>query len=329
VIVLVLGESASRHHFGIYGYERPTTPRLSARQDLVVFADASAPANLTQYSLYVMLTPATVLEPALFHKYPSILGLANAAGFDTFWFSNQSKLNRYNNEVSVIAEEANQRGFRSTGNVSSMDEGLLPHLNRALDGGGRKKFVVLHTLGSHVHYGERYPSGFNVFTGKPVRAKVDDPGVWELINTYDNSILYTDYFLDRVIASVEATNKPGCVVYISDHGEYLSPDKPISGHGYPRPLRQEADIPLLVWCSAEHWRRHPTEADAMARNKALPVAGEDLFYALADLMDVDFNGMDTRRSFFSVDYVPPRTRWMMSSEKPEPVERLKWEVVFE
>jgi len=330
LFVLVVGESAYRRHLGVYGYERNTTPNLSKRSDLILFDDVSAPANLTQNSVPLLLTPATASEPGLFYKYPSIVSLAKAAGFDTYWLSNQSKMNSSDNEVSVLAEEADFRKFRDTGLSSSLDGKLISDLEQALQHGGGKKFIVLHLLGSHVEYIERYPQEFNKFTDRPSLARVDDPKVFQMINSYDNSVAYTDYVLDQVITKVDKQEKPACVVYISDHGEYLSSFTTKSGHGYPTAIRPEAEIPLIVYCSNKYRRLHQETIKSMIGNRDLPVVGEDLFFAMADLLGIEFPIMDKKHSFFNAEYLPPHVRWIMNGqEKLNDVEHLKSEPDFQ
>lgn len=331
LFILVLGETASRSHMHAYGYPRDTTPWLSSDPRLILFADASAPANLTQNSVPLLLTSATARMAASFYDSPSILQIANAAGFATYWLSNQSKFSFNENKVSVLAAEAQTRIFRNTGTVSIKDEVLLPDLSNVLKNGpSKKQFIVMHLLGSHAEYKQRYDSRFEVFRDRPPGVLVKDRGVWERINSYDNSIRYTDFVLGQIVALVEKQKRPSCVMYVSDHGEYLATAKPISGHGFPRATRPEAEIPLTLYCTAEYWERHPKRRKEILENRAKPVAAEDVFYAMADLLDIEFEGMAFDRSFVSPRYLPPLRRWIMNGEELlDDVARLEQEPFFQ
>lgn len=331
LFVLVLGETAGREHMGVYGYARNTTPWLSQQSEAIVFSDVSAPANLTQNSVPLLLTSATAKTAEAFFDSPSLINLAHSAGFSTYWLSNQSKFSFNENKVSVLANEAQTRKFRNTGTVSTLDEMLLADLREVIeDQEAYKQFVVLHLLGSHAEYKQRYPKNFDAFQDKPPGVTVDDVNVWGRINTYDNSIRYTDFMLEKVVGLVLQQARPACVLYVSDHGEYLSRSKAVSGHGFPTASRPESEIPLVVLCSPEYWARYPEKQANLRTNRALPIAAEDIFYAVSEFLDLEFEGMRHQRSFASKQYSPPARRWIMNGQESlDEVANLKGEPVFQ
>jgi heptose-I-phosphate ethanolaminephosphotransferase len=294
----------------IYGYPRETTPLLSERSDLIVFDDITAPASLTGTSVPIMLTPATPKNPGLFFKYESILGLANSAEFDTYWISNQTKMVNTSNEIAALASEATNRTYKNIGRASAPDENLLPDLESALSQQSKRKLIVLHLLGSHHYYKRRYPNSFDVFHNKPSTVKTDNPEVINTINEYDNSIRYTDYVTNRVIEITSNKDIPSCVIYTSDHGEYLSTTHRKNGHGYPDAITPEAEIPLIIWCSKKYYQDHPSVKKTLLANHSAPGATEDLFFLLSDLMGIEFEIMDKKRSMASGEYTPHSVRFI-------------------
>jgi glucan phosphoethanolaminetransferase (alkaline phosphatase superfamily) len=149
-----------------------------------------------------------------------------------------------------------------------MDSVLLPPLTRELQAAkGHKEMIVIHSLGCHFKYSARYPATFCVFepdlkekdirsiikdldlsSGRLIRDKVVLNEVRELfVNSYDNAILYTDYFIDAVIRLLEQTGRPDVLVYVGDHGENLLDDeKNMLMHGTYYGSKYEYHVPLFV-----------------------------------------------------------------------------------
>ena len=311
VVVLVVGESLRRQQLGLYGYSRETTPRLSRREGLVAFSDAVSASNVTQTAVKAMLTRATARDVRT-HSEKSIVALAEEVGVTTTWLSNQDRTD--DSDLVLIAEEAHQTRFinHSWSASGAFDERLLDLLDETLDASGERQFVVLHTMGSHEEYSRRYPERFAAYPDAQPHPRPElSSGQQSKVDHYDNSIRYTDWLLDTVIERVAATGRRAWVVYVSDHGEnlYEAPHRQL-GHGMPGKTMTpfEVEVPLLVWASDAERMAEPGRTAAAEQHRALPVTTADLFYALADLLGADFEGMEPTRSVFSEAYLPPETR---------------------
>ena len=197
--VLVIGEAARYANFGINGYERETTPNLLLVENLVSYKARSC-ANTTYLSVPCMLSRFGEKDISMLDSESSVLSILTKLGFETTWFGTQSITQYYRNKPGgSFYDEVNFHiipGGSLLMAPNSHDGKLLPHLEQNIIS-GMKKFLVLHTTGSHWNYGARYPEEFAKFkptiadTIKRDAASCDEH---ERLNSYDNSILYTDFF---------------------------------------------------------------------------------------------------------------------------------------
>lgn len=289
VYVLVIGETTRANRWGLYGAKRNTTPKLSARTDLTVFRDFISPSAATRESVYLMMTrrpPATMLEPT---AEPSVVTAFNQAGFQTYWLSSQGRAGVHDTPVSVIAREAKEVQFVSGSDYrgqGALDGELLPQLQRVLGKREQRQFIVLHTLGSHLNYAHRYPAEFEVY--RPALPPSDKPDQWtmsrkaEMINAYDNTVLYTDKILDDIIEMVKADGAVATVLFVGDHGETLfdgSCGK--SGHGFATEVNFR--VPMFVWTSPSWQAWRPDTAAALSERTRMPFSGLSIFPTLTGL----------------------------------------------
>jgi glucan phosphoethanolaminetransferase (alkaline phosphatase superfamily) len=310
VYVLVIGESSRRDHWQLFGYPRPTNPELGKVSNLVPIPDF-----VTSWSASILAIPLIITrKPASDRHYAwheaSILRAMNEAGFDTYWISNQLAIGKYDSPVSIFAYEAkhveflNHASFQDAG---SYDEVLLQPLRDALQDSHRDLFIVLHMMGSHARYDYRYPPAFKRFT--PVQS---DPGdsasrIQRDDNSYDNTIVYTDHVLARVIDILRHSDATTALFYESDHGEDLpTPTCNLSGHGHT--TRFDFQIPALFWYSDAYATQFPARVAALRANANQHIASRDTFESLIDMAGVDYPGHDRRLSLFSPDWrYRPRT----------------------
>src|SRR6185312_11148953 len=156
--VLVIGESARPDHFGIYGYERPTSPLLSRQPNLIVFRDVVTQAPYTSASVPLLLTRGSVEDPQRARGERSILALFGELGFDTEWLSTQQR-EPYAVGINRCSGDAREQVFAD----GQYDGALVPMLSRALASDASKRFIVIHTMGSHFPYDRRRPASFARF----------------------------------------------------------------------------------------------------------------------------------------------------------------------
>lgn len=272
VYVLVIGETARAASFGLYGYGRATTPRLARTEGLVAFTKAVTQSNTTHKSVPMLLSAVSADDYDSIYYEKGIITAFREAGFHTAFISNQRPNHSF---IDFFGEEADEWTFlkeRDGGRGDHSDADLLPEVRRVLAKGRRKELIVLHTYGSHFNYRERYPRGAARFRpDDATEAKAKNRP--QLVNAYDNTILFTDSVLHAITAELAATGARAAMVYTSDHGENIFDDsRRLFLHASPVPSYYELHVPLLVWTSGAYRRSWPKTAAALAMNRTKCVA---------------------------------------------------------
>lgn len=298
--ILVLGEASRYDHWGLNGYERPTTPCLAQRENLVRFDSIYSQANLTRYSLPLIVTRATPRQTEIAHKEKNISEAFQELGFRTGFLAMQPP-SGITQRMLTIADYSyyNAKDYYSDGNY---DEELIDALRTCIH--DSLQFFVLHSLGSHFRYEQRYPEAFETYQPVLGRSfsslKMTEENKQQMINAYDNTILYTDYFLDRLIAYVDSLNRKAFILYVSDHGESLWDDeRKLSLHGSYQVAKCEYHVPLVIWYSDEYAAANAEKINALRQNKTTPVSTDAVFYTLLDLAGITGTDCDSTRSLCS------------------------------
>ncbi len=286
IYVLVVGEASRAENWNLCGYERETNPYLSKTPGLVFFPDAITQSNTTHKSVPLILSAASAENYDVIYTQKSILEAFKEAGFTTLFLSNQIPNRSF---TDFFATQADYRhNIRTDGGENLIthnhfDGDLLPIVRHYLDSLPGNLFFVLHTYGSHFNYKERYPQSFSRFL--PDNAtKVAVSNKQELINAYDNSILYTDYFLHQLIESLQQTEDCTALFYTADHGEDLLDDnRKRFLHASPNPTYYQLHIPIFIWMSGTYQTAYPEKAEAISQNLTKPVATDAAFHTVLDM----------------------------------------------
>ena len=241
-IIIVMGESANKNHMALYGYKYPTTPFLMSLQQThqLYVLDAIAPTNQTRYSLPIDLTEANVhyYEDRYLHSC-SILTNFKTNHYETYWISNQGRVGKNDSSISSMASEANTTFFANLNYLEAKtDEVLLDYLNKLQTNSGKEMFLV-HIMGSHSDYINRYNKGTALFKN----AK-------NIVEEYDNSIHYSDYILSQIYERFK--NEKLLLIYLSDHGENINLDN--NGHGFLPPFKDEYTVPFVIYSNVKNPR---------------------------------------------------------------------------
>jgi lipid A ethanolaminephosphotransferase len=246
VVVLVIGESARKANFQLYGYHRDTNPLLKKRTDLKVY-EATSCATYTTAGTKAILEP--VNSDDLYELLPNY---AFRTGVDVSWrTSNWGEPPIHIDEY--LTNE--QLGEQFPGENIYYDAILMKGLRQRIEASPKHKvLIVLHTSTSHgPKYADKYPKAFEVY--KPVARNVEEgeKHVGMLVNAYDNTIRYTDHLLDSLITTLQGmTDWKSAMLFISDHGESLGENRMFM-HGLPMKLapKEQYEIPFLVWTSKD------------------------------------------------------------------------------
>lgn len=272
-VVFVIGETTRWDHMGMLGYNRDTTPKLSKEKNLVAFRGESCD-TATKLSLRCMFVRegGTMDNPGRTLKEQNIFAVMKELGFTSELFAMQSEVWFYDNADVNNFSFREQIGSEKRNQGKAVDDMLLvPELHASLQRFPKgKHLVVLHTKGSHYLYSQRYPREFARY--QPECIGVDDKcSKAQLINAYDNSILYVDTMLDSVLDQLR--DKKAIVFYAADHGESISENMHL--HGTPREMAppEQFRVPMIVWAS-DKYLQDPTNRSNFERLQAQQRVGK-------------------------------------------------------
>ena len=305
LLVLVVGETARAANWGLNGYARQTTPQLAARSDVISFTKVSSCGTNTETSLPCMFAPIgrRDYDEARIRGSESLLHLLARAGVDVHWRDNQSGCKGVCEGLSQdMVVELNPPGLCKDGRC--LDEGLLVGLEERLAKAKGTQLLVMHQLGNHgPSYFRRYPDAFARFQPACQSDDLRKCSREEIVNAYDNALLYTDHLLAQLIGKLQAAagKVDSAVVYVSDHGESLG-ESNLFLHGMPYAIAPavQTQVPMLMWFSGG-WRTSAGLDEACLRQRAAePAAHDHLFHSLMGLLDV-------RSAVYAPDYDLSRT----------------------
>ncbi len=299
VFVLIIGESTTRQRMGLYGYPRNNNPLLSKiKNDIFIYDNVISPHTYTIQSLSQILTFKDY-ENKEGLKKGTLLQLMNQANFDTYWISNQRPVGIYENLVTKISNAADFSYFLNNSNYHSKtpyDEVVLKPLKEVL----RKKsnsFIIIHLLGTHSSYDKRYPDSYSKFFGKAPLTHTLDQQKHDVINAYDNAILYNDKVIYNIIEEVKKQNASSFVLYISDHGEDVYQINDSASHTVNLGTHPMYDVPFILWTSKKFKNKGNFKYE-IKRKFML----DNLIYSIADLSGITFEEYIDEKSIFSKEF---------------------------
>lgn len=316
IYVLIIGESATRDHMGCYGYGRNNTPWLSsmkAKDNFIQFNNTWSCATGTVSALTYALTAKNQYNNMDLKKAVSMIEVANAAGYETVWLSNQVKYGLADTPITSIATDSKQQiwirdrvGHFTDCRYFELPEYYDEKIVKAIDSihFTNKMLIVIHLMGSHNSYKLRYPSDYAVF---------NDIGVESYINYYDNSILYTDDVLKKIFQRLEDVDNLKSIVYFSDHGEGIDENLQHDNNKY---VPQMTRIPFIVYLS-NSFKNNQQEKYTKIKESANRYFTNDLiFNTMFGLMNVKLDGVEEKYNIiWSDEYNNDKERFRTSYGK--------------
>ena len=313
--VIVIGESASRLHYGLYGYPRNTTPRLdSIREELSVFKDVISPAAHTMAAMKDILTFSTYESPERDRHEATLIELLKSAGYRTIWIDMQGTRDSDEYLPATYRVIARMCDYFLAINETTHDLPLLPvYREECIEDTAQNKVIFLHLQGSHMGaYSDRYPSEFEVF--KPTD-KIPSKFYSEMnkkdiakVNAYDNSIYFNDFILSEIISELREEEGLSAFLYFSDHGEEVFDYRNYSGRSLEKGSVALCQVPFILWRNDKHIEQVPLSIDEYR-----PYCTDDVIHAILELSGVEYNAKDSTRSIFNAAF-RPKKRMMQGYE---------------
>ena len=297
-VIVVIGESASRDYMHAFtpDFYLPDTPWLDenlGNPDFNIFTNAYASWSQTVPVLQRALTEQSQYNDKEFFDSTSIIDVAKKSGYTTYWFSNQGRYGQYDSAITLVAKTADRAEWTDDSyNFSDKyDDTLLWYLTQ-IDP-TQNNFIVLHIMGSHIYYNNRYPTEFNQWHGD---SEVTSP------ESYANSIHYTDYILSQIFDYASKNMNLQAMVYFSDHGENLeiSHNPDVFSYDMVR-------IPMFIYLSPEYQQALPGRTRALRYHRSRYFTNDMLYDTISGLLNAPSSRYDEAQDLTSPNYAFTRS----------------------
>lgn len=292
ICVVVVGESLRPANMSVNGYHRPTTPKIETL-GVISFDSVYTEYGYTSRSIPQLMTRADKDNPNIALTEKSFIDVFNKAGLKSAAILNQAPDKSYRSlfyeaDTTILL---NLTKAPSINYDKWLDGDVLPHYYSLLD--NNYKLVVIHTIGSHWYYKSHYSNEFAVFTPDLHSKNIKLCDSLEIVNSYDNTVAYTDHILSEIIRPLQQKN--AIMLYLSDHGE------PLGENG--KWLRTDVfDITLhtasLVWMSDKYKELYPERYDYTLQNRHNQYLTDYLYHTVIEAANIDCNLLDTTMSIF-------------------------------
>lgn len=305
IYMLVIGETARGDNWQLGGYERATNPRLSRENGVVFFPKSVSESNTTHKSVPMLMSFACAENFDSITYYKSMITAFREAGFATAFVSNQERNRSYTEHFGLEADTVVYT-IDAGQTAHPLDHEVLPVVDRLLaDTTSHRKFIVIHTYGSHFKYYDRYPREFAHFL-PDATADASKSTRQQLINSYDNTILYTDDVLSELINRLKATGARAALLYASDHGEDIFDDsRERFLHASPVPTYWQIHQSTLAWLSPKLTQQQPEMAKNLEANGGKRISPQkSLFPTMMQLARIKSRYVTDSLSLVSERYSP-------------------------
>ena len=299
-VIVVIGESASRSYMKAFNpeFQFDDTPLLNEKMNagfeangFIVYKNAYSSWSQTVPSLQRVLTEQSQYNDKEFHTSTSIIDVARKAGYKTYWFSNQGRYGEFDSAITIVAKTADTAEWTDDAYDFSdkYDSALLPYLEKV--DRNENNFIVLHLMGSHIYYNNRYPKDFKRWVTE------DGTGMATAAPSYANTILYTDYILSQIYEYASKNLNLQAMVYFSDHGEnlHISHNPDVFSFDMVR-------IPMFIHLSKEYREALPERANVLYRNRDRYFTNDMLYDTICGMMNAPSNRYEVRQDFSSENY---------------------------
>lgn len=296
-VVLVIGESFSKIHSSLYGYNKETNPllaKLSADSLLFVCRNSTSACTKTIPAIKSIMTSYIneMNDSIDWFRCLTLIEVMQKIDYKTVWISNHSRVGLFDNEAACYAELCDYSIFANEcGFDSAFDQVLLPLIGECMNSDSTQTFFVVNMLGSHIYYKDRYPESFSKFRSEDYI--VSHPHLSresrQTISEYDNSILYNDSVVYEIMKTFE--QEDAIVIYISDHGQDIfNSSNDYAGHainGNSVSEQAAVQVPMLVYTSPIFKKKHTFLYQSIEKAVGTPYRTDSIMYTIMDVIGVE------------------------------------------
>ena len=295
-VIFIIGESASRDYMHIYtpGFPYDDTPwmeEMTADPGFILYQNTYSSWTQTVPVLERALTEKSQYNDKEFFESASLLDVAKKIGYKTYWFSNQGRYGQFDSAITMVAKTADEAEWTDDSYTftSKYDEELLPYLTR-IDPHANN-FIVLHLMGSHIYYNNRYPDEWAKF------ASAEGDSTMTSAPSYANSVLYTDHILKEIFDYAQKNLNLRAMVYFSDHGENLK-----ISHNPDVFKFDMVKIPFFIYLSPEYRAAFPRRSEILAARREAYFTNDMMYDTICGLLGAPSNRYDPLQDFSSPSY---------------------------
>ena len=295
-VIFIIGESASRDYMHIYtpGFPYDDTPwmeEMTQNPGFILYQNTYSSWTQTVPVLERALTEKSQYNDKEFFESASLLDVAKKIGYKTYWFSNQGRYGQFDSAITMVAKTADEAEWTDDSYTftSKYDEELLPYLTR-IDPHANN-FIVLHLMGSHIYYNNRYPDAWAKF------ASAEGDSTMTSAPSYANSVLYTDHILKEIFDYAQKNLNLRAMVYFSDHGENLK-----ISHNPDVFKFDMVKIPFFIYLSPEYRAAFPRRSEILASRREAYFTNDMMYDTVCGLLGAPSNRYDPLQDFSSPSY---------------------------
>lgn len=315
LIVMVIGESYNKYHTPLYnsGY-RNTTPNMCALRDrdsLLVFDDVVAPYNMTNEMFHALFSTCPYDSLSRWYDYTLFPAIFKQAGYRVSFLSNQFALhnddiwNHYTGNVFYKPEMSALQFDSHNSEVYRYDSELLQLLPDTSVLTCAPHLLIIHLMGQHVSYDERYPDSCRYYTPDNTNADYGGYNGQKIVADYDNSLRYNDAVIQRIIDTIKPLD--AIMIYFADHGEecydwrdaFMRTSEP---HMPMEVAKYQYETPFVVYMTQRYSQNHRELAQAMRASTHLPLYNSDITNVLFHLAGIATPNYYPNRDFLSPEY---------------------------
>jgi lipid A ethanolaminephosphotransferase len=304
VLVLVVGETARAANFSLFGYSRDTNPEL-AKADITAFSDVTSCGTSTEVSVPCMFSPfgRADYDARRIRNSEGLLDVLKRAGYTVMWIDNQSGCKGVCQGAGILYEKTEPKSAPDLcADAECHDEILIRRLSQELEQVRGNTVFVLHMMGNHgPAYYRRYPPAYRRFVPDCETDELRDCSREQVVNAYDNAILYTDHVLAGIIRTLSADPRQldSAMIYVSDHGESLG-EHGLYLHGIPYAIAPDLQthVPMVVWVSKALQDSGDVNERCLRGKAQAALSHDNVFHSMLGLANVDTSVYQPSRDIF-------------------------------
>jgi lipid A ethanolaminephosphotransferase len=304
VFVLVVGETVRAANFSLLGgYARATTPEL-AKLDVIAFRKVTSCGTSTEVSVPCMFSEwgREDYDERRIRNAEGLLDVLARAGYAVKWFDNQSGCKGVCQGTGIEYQKIDPKTAPDLCVGDECHDGVLVRrLQAELPQIRKSTVIVLHMMGNHgPAYYRRYPPGFRRFTPDCATAELRTCSRDQVVNAYDNAVLYTDHVLAGLVSTLaDAHGFDTALMYVSDHGESLG-ENGLYLHGLPYSIAPETQthVPMLAWVSPSFATDNAVDTRCVRNKSQDALSHDNLFHSVLGLLDVETSAYKPARDIF-------------------------------